>query len=254
MGKKEDAEYYGQLRRTVGDAFRREYITATGRLVSETQTACVLVLHFGLAGEEHRGRIMEALVKNIAAHKEHLSTGFMGTPYLCHVLSENGQHELAGINQLEPGFRRIQIKPMPVKGITRAKASLKSAYGMRECAWICENGKFTVDLHISVNTRAEVYLPEKDEMLELGSGSYHYVYDTTLDLTTDRFSTESTLGQILQEPAAVEMLEGLAPGMLDNPMIGFAKNMSIGELSGQMPPEGKALFEAVIAMLNENEG
>ena len=30
LGKKEDAEYYGQLRRTVGDAFRREYITATG--------------------------------------------------------------------------------------------------------------------------------------------------------------------------------------------------------------------------------
>ena len=111
-----------------------------------------------------------------------------------------------------------------------------------------------MDLHIPVNTRAEVYLPEKDEMLELGSGSYHYVYDTTLDLTADRFSTESTLGQILQEPAAVEMLEGLAPGMLDNPMIGFAKNMSIGELSGQMPPEGKALFEAVITMLNENEG
>lgn len=146
MGKKEDAEYYGQLRRTVGDAFRREYITATGRLVSETQTACVLVLHFGLAGEEHRGRIMEALVKNIAAHKEHLSTGFMGTPYLCHVLSENGQHELAGINQLVPGFRRIQIKPMPVKGITRAKASLKSAYGMLDVPgfvktenlqWIC---------------------------------------------------------------------------------------------------------------------
>ena len=42
--------------------------------------------------------------------------------------------KLAGINQLEPGFRRIQIKPMPVKGITRAKASLKSAYGMLECA------------------------------------------------------------------------------------------------------------------------
>ena len=62
------AEYYGQLRGTLEDAFRREYITATGRLVSETQTACVLVLHFGLAGEEHRGRIMEALVKNIAAH------------------------------------------------------------------------------------------------------------------------------------------------------------------------------------------
>lgn len=314
LGKEDAAEYYGQLRRTVEAAFRREYITAAGRLVSETQTACVLVLQFGLAGEEHRERILEALVKNIAAHKDHLTTGFMGTPYLCHVLSENGQHELAGrifrqedypswlysvkmgattvwerwnsilpdgsfdesgmnslnhyaygsieewmyrrlagINQLEPGFKRIRIRPMPVKGITRAKASLKSAYGMLECAWICENGKFTVDLRIPVNTRAEVFLPDREELLELGSGSYHYVYDTTLNLTADRFSTESTLGQILQEPAAVEMLENLAPGMLDNPMIGFAKNMSIGELSNQMTPEGKALFEAVIDMLNEKE-
>lgn len=40
-------------------AFRREYITETGRLVSETQTAAVLALHFGLCEERHRARILE---------------------------------------------------------------------------------------------------------------------------------------------------------------------------------------------------
>nr|WP_308629073.1 family 78 glycoside hydrolase catalytic domain [uncultured Eisenbergiella sp.] len=311
-GRKDDAKNYRQLHDTIKEAFNREYITATGRLVSETQTACVLSLHFRLAKEEYRERIMQSLVMNIANHKDHLSTGFMGTPYLCHVLSENGQHELAGrifrkedypswlypvkmgattvwerwnsimpdgsfdesgmnslnhyaygsieewmyrklagINQLEPGFRRILIKPMLMKGITRVKAAFNSPYGKLECAWICENHKITVDICIPVNTHASVFLPEKKEGLELGSGSYHFVYETQTDLTEDKFSMESALGQFMEEPAAVEMFNQLAPGMLDNPMIGFAKDMSISELTAQMPAEGKQLFEAVITMLNK---
>ncbi len=91
-----DACKYRQLYEDIVRRFDEEYITRTGRLVSETQTGCVLALHFHLAQEKHRERIAKSLAVNIANHKNHLSTGFVGTPYLCHVLSENGMHDLAG--------------------------------------------------------------------------------------------------------------------------------------------------------------
>jgi alpha-L-rhamnosidase len=76
-------------------AFQNEYITGGGRVLTETQTACVLALFFDLAKPEHRQRILNALVSNLARHNDHLTTGFVGTPYLCHALSENGRHDLA---------------------------------------------------------------------------------------------------------------------------------------------------------------
>ncbi len=96
LGYTDDAaKLKAQYEKTV-KAFRKEYITETGRLVSDTQTAAVLVLHFNLCEERHRERILKGLVDNIHRHKDHIITGFLGTPYILHVLSENGYHELAG--------------------------------------------------------------------------------------------------------------------------------------------------------------
>ena len=104
LGYTDDAVKYRKLRDDIIEAFQKEYITSTGRLVSETQTGCVLALHFNLAKQEHRVKITEMLVKNIERHNNHLSTGFVGTPYLCHALSDNGCHELAGKLLLQRDF------------------------------------------------------------------------------------------------------------------------------------------------------
>ena len=95
LGYTNDAKQYSQLQQNICAAFRNEYITQTGRMASETQTACVLALHFGLANPEFRERILQSLISNLSRHNNHLTTGFVGTPYLCHVLSDNGCHELA---------------------------------------------------------------------------------------------------------------------------------------------------------------
>lgn len=95
LGKKEEAEKYASLYETTLDAFQREYYTETGRIVSETQTGAIISLYFNLAREKDRKRILNTLLTNIENHKNHLSTGFVGTPYICHTLSENGAHEMA---------------------------------------------------------------------------------------------------------------------------------------------------------------
>ncbi len=59
----------------------------------KTQTECVLALHFGLAPNPQvvAGQLAEMIKK--AGTK--LETGFVGTPYLLHVLSDYGYAELA---------------------------------------------------------------------------------------------------------------------------------------------------------------
>ncbi|HLZ86889.1 MAG TPA: alpha-L-rhamnosidase C-terminal domain-containing protein, partial [Puia sp.] len=87
LGKKEDVDGYTTLLKKIKDAFLREYMTPEGRLVSGTQTAYVLALQFDMLPEAFRKQAAERLVKNIQDYNYHLTTGFLGTPYLCHVLS-----------------------------------------------------------------------------------------------------------------------------------------------------------------------
>ena len=107
LGNSEDEALYSELRQKVLAAFRDEYVTKTGRLVSETQTAMTLALHFGLVEDKDKAAIAARLEQSIASHKTHLTTGFVGTPYLCLALSDNGRHDIAGkllLQEENPGW------------------------------------------------------------------------------------------------------------------------------------------------------
>lgn len=95
LGREEDVRTYGALQERISEAFLREFITPNGRLAAHTQTGHVLPLMFGLVGGEVRERLAKTLAKYVEEQKHHLTTGFVGTPYLCHVLTDNGYHELA---------------------------------------------------------------------------------------------------------------------------------------------------------------
>ena len=64
-------------------------------LFTPTQTAYVLALHFDLLPEELRPLAAAELVADIERRDMHLSTGFVGAPYLTRVLSNNGQLDTA---------------------------------------------------------------------------------------------------------------------------------------------------------------
>jgi len=70
-------------------AFANEYITPNGRLSSNTQTAYVVSLAFDLIPEELEQSAARRLADDVNAFG-HLTTGFLGTPDLCHVLTEHG--------------------------------------------------------------------------------------------------------------------------------------------------------------------
>ena len=90
-----DAAHYRQQAQQIKQAILEEYITANGRLAIDTQTAYALALHFELVPEAQRARVAKDLVARLKKDNDHLTTGFVGTPFICQVLSRCGYHKLA---------------------------------------------------------------------------------------------------------------------------------------------------------------
>lgn len=103
-----DTAKFEERYRKVVSAFRERYIP-NGELrqypdlnpngisdpPNETQTAYALVLKFGLCEEKDRQRFADRLAEMIRENGMRMTTGFLGTPYLLHVLSENGHNDVA---------------------------------------------------------------------------------------------------------------------------------------------------------------
>lgn len=95
LGKKEDAAHYQAVFESVRQAFQKRFVTPGGLIGGATQSSYVLALHFDLLPEELRPVAMQELVRDIKIRDNHLSTGFVGTPYLAWVLSQNGRTDVA---------------------------------------------------------------------------------------------------------------------------------------------------------------
>jgi alpha-L-rhamnosidase len=89
LGKREDAAKYRALFEKVRAAFQREFLTQSGRITSSTQTAYVLALDFDLVPDSLRAKAAGHLADDVK-RMGHLTTGFLGTPALTRMLSDNG--------------------------------------------------------------------------------------------------------------------------------------------------------------------
>lgn len=89
LGHTDDARAYRDLFERIKAAWNREYVTSTGRLSSNTQTAYALALEFHLLPDAQRAAASDRLAANVRQFG-HLTTGFLGTPYLTNSLSTTG--------------------------------------------------------------------------------------------------------------------------------------------------------------------
>ncbi len=89
------------------EAITREYFTPNGRCAADTQTAYVVALYMELTPESMRPRLIAELRRKLRENDMKLTTGFVGTPYLCRVLSQYGASEDAYtllLNEEMPGW------------------------------------------------------------------------------------------------------------------------------------------------------
>jgi len=214
-----DRKIYNKLHENIVKDFGSRFFDKAGNMTAQTQTAHVLALHFNLTPEKYQAMTVRTLMELIRDKGGHLSTGFIGTPYIAYALSENGaiadayslllqedypswlyqvkagattvwEHwdgikpdgtmwsadmnsfnhysygaigdwmfsNVAGINAVEPGYKRSMIHPRPNKALQHAKASLETVYGLISSEWAYDNETLIYRISVPANTSAEIIL------------------------------------------------------------------------------------------------
>jgi alpha-L-rhamnosidase len=95
LGKPADQARFRRLHGRIVAAFQKAYVTPDGRIVGHCQTSYLLALAFDLLPTGLRPKAFGHLVDLISARTDHLTTGFLGTPLLCPVLTRFGRTDLA---------------------------------------------------------------------------------------------------------------------------------------------------------------
>ncbi len=89
IGREEEGRALEEKAGALRQDFCRRYVDRQGSLTIQTQTAHVLALAYGLVPQPLRPGLAGRL-KQLLEEAGHLTTGFLGTPPLAGVLSENG--------------------------------------------------------------------------------------------------------------------------------------------------------------------
>ena len=80
---------------------------------------------------------------------------------------------MAGLELLEPGYRRVRVAPRPGGGITRARTHHDAPAGRIEAEWRLEGGFGHLDSTLPEPTTAEIRLPDGTAEL-VGPGTHHH--------------------------------------------------------------------------------
>lgn len=105
LGLTEEEHSYRTLSEQLFAEIRWDYFSGSGRCCIKTQTALVLALKYHLSCDEELTK--KQLKQLFESSGGKLKTGFVGTPLLCSVLTENGMEELAYsllLNEEYPGW------------------------------------------------------------------------------------------------------------------------------------------------------
>ncbi|MCI2957101.1 glycoside hydrolase family 78 protein [Agromyces atrinae] len=276
LGHEDDAVTYRALAEEVRRAFLDEYVTPSGRMVSDAQTAYAMAIRFGIAPAEQHAALGARLAELTRRSGYRISTGFVGTPIIQDALTETGHVDtatrlltqtenpswlypvtmgattiwerwdsmlpdgtinpgqmtsfnhyalgavadwlhrvVAGLAPDEAGYRVIRIAPTPLPGFDHAAAEHHTPYGTARVGWQREGGRIRVEAIVPPNTSARVVLPGGEE-LEVGSGEHEWtVDDTVVVVPPASVSLQSSLAQIVDDPAAyravLDVLEARKP-------------------------------------------
>jgi alpha-L-rhamnosidase len=95
LGKESDAQRYTDLGMQIREAFQKQWIKDDGTVGSGSQTGYVLALYTNLVPQPLVPTVVDKLVQDIEAHNWHLTTGFLGTPFLLFTLADHDRTDVA---------------------------------------------------------------------------------------------------------------------------------------------------------------
>ncbi len=110
LGFAAEAAHYENLYQRVRSAFQKTYARPDGFVNGDSQCGYVLALAFDLLDPEPAKKAADRLIGDIQKRGWHLSTGFVGTRDIMHVLSKIGRNDVA--------FRLLHNTTFPSWGFT----------------------------------------------------------------------------------------------------------------------------------------
>ena len=95
LGHEKDAIKYNKLFKRICKAYKEEFILPNGMIKKDYQSAYVCPLYFEMFDEKLNQKLASHLASNVINHEYHLTTGFLGTPFIPFALSDHGYLDLA---------------------------------------------------------------------------------------------------------------------------------------------------------------
>ncbi len=96
LGRTEEAEHYAAVAERVREAWLAEYVTPSGRILSDAQTSYALAIAFEIVTGELAQRVGDRLAWLVRRDGYRIGTGFVGTPLITDALSRTGHLRQAG--------------------------------------------------------------------------------------------------------------------------------------------------------------
>jgi len=135
---------------------------------------------------------------------------------------------VGGLAPAAPGYKRLEIRPVPGGGLTSASAAHLTPYGLASCAWRLEGGKMTVEVEVPPNTTAAVILPKSGAVgasqpaIEVGSGKHVWTFEYAAPGGKNaKLTLDSTFGELVENLELYTQISNMATGMGRN----FAEHM-----------------------------
>lgn len=216
LGFTEDARKYIRLSENIKTAFNQKfYDKDKNQYEAGSQFSNSFALFLGLVPDNEKEDVLNNLINDILiTHKNHLSTGILGTKYLLEVLSNEGRSDIAWtlatqktypswidmlkdkttlsehwdksnsnnhvmfgsidswfyktlagirINEKDPGFNKIVLKPYMPNNLTWVKASVKTVKGTIKSEWTKNEQNYNLKIQVPFGSEATVYVLCNDE-------------------------------------------------------------------------------------------
>ena len=213
LGYAPDAARYAALEQEILAAIRQTYRAPKGGLTVNTQTAHILSLFLGLMPESDTPILKAALDRLFENARNELRTGFVGTAYLCSVLTQAGFNHLAYtlfLNENYPGWlyevnmgattvweRWNSVMPDGHMSSTGMNSLNHYAYGA-VMEWVCRDAAGLAPVEDAPGFRKALMHPHPDTRL----GEIDFSYESAIGRYRTHWKTvdETTFDWELEVP------------------------------------------------------
>ena len=186
VGKESDAKHYAEVVDSIRKAYQKAYIKDNGEVEGGTQTSYVITLYSKMAPPALESAMVTNLVKDIEARNGHLSTGFLGTPFLLFTLANHDRADVAYrllLNDTYPSWGYMLSKGATTwwerwngdTGDPAMNSYNHYAFGS-VVAWVYRS-VVGIDTDVSAPGYHEIVVhPHLDARVSHARGEYHSVY------------------------------------------------------------------------------